>query len=116
MTTLSPDPVETETLANSRVSNEVRSWLGRTQRTQRDLAGYLGISPTSLTFRMKGKTPWSITELMKVASWFEISLAQLLGEDLVNEKNPHPMGEGSQGRNTDQGVARARFELATSGL
>ena len=77
------------------VSSEVRAWLARRQLTQRNLASHLGISATSLSFRMKGKTPWSIVELAQVADWLDISLAQLLGDQLLNEKTPRPMGEGS---------------------
>ena len=80
---------------NVRVANEVRSWLARRQLTQRQLASVLGISPGSLSFRMKGKTPWTFSELVVAANWLDISLAQLLGEELVNEKNPHPMDGGS---------------------
>ena len=95
---------------NQRVSSEVRAWLGRRQLTQRALAQQLGISATSLSFRMKGKTPWSIAELVAVSSWLQISLAQLLGDELVNEKNPQPVAEGSSV------VAGGGFEPPTSGL
>lgn len=102
--------IETGTAFNLRVSNEIRSWLGRRQITQKRLAQMLDLSATSLSFRMKGKTPWSIGELAEVSSWLGISLAQLLGEELVNEKNPHPMDEGSSE------VAGGSLDLPTSRL
>lgn len=95
---------------NVRVANEVRSWLARRQLTQRQLASILGISPGSLSFRMKGKTPWTFSELVVAANWLDISLAQLLGEELVNAKNPHPVDGGSSG------VAGGRLDLPTSRL
>lgn len=96
---------------STQVSSEVRAWLARRQLTQRNLASHLGISTTSLSFRMKGKTPWSIVELAQVADWLDISLAQLLGDQLLNEKTPRPTGEGSSG-----GVAVAGLDPATSRL
>ena len=105
-------------LANRRVSSEVKSWLGRRDLTQKDLAKVLGLSQGSLSFRMRGKTPWSIAELMKTAAWLEISLSQLLGDELLNEKKPLPTvkSEGASSASEKASVAGARFELATSGL
>lgn len=95
--TITPIEQDAEVAANIRVSNEIRSWLARRQFTHKQLAPVLGISPGSLSWRMKGKTSWSFTELMKIAAWLDISLSKLLGDELVNEKNPHLVsGEGSE--------------------
>ena len=79
---------------NIRVSNEVRSWLGRRRITQKVLAKELGMNATSLSYRMKGRTPWSVAELVSVAALLDITLAQLLGDEIINEKDPHREGGG----------------------
>ncbi|MVT25708.1 helix-turn-helix domain-containing protein [Nesterenkonia alkaliphila] len=109
--TIAPENIDPKIAANDLVSGEIRAWLSRRGLTQKDLASVLGLSAGSVSWRMKGKTLWAFSELVVVASWLNISIAQLLGEDLVNEKNPHPMGEGSL-----LGVARPGFEPGTSGL
>lgn len=108
-------PSQSEVDANLRVSSEIRAWLGRRQLTQKQLAQVLEISQGSLSFRMKGKTGWGFGELMKIAGWLDISLSELLGEDLVNAKGPHPVGEGL-GSSTGAGVAVAGLDPATSRL
>ena len=110
------DDVEVEREVNLRMANEVRSWLARRRLTQSWLAETLGVGRSAIVKKMAGEQSFSLTQLVVIADALSITLGQLFGEELLNEKNPHPMGEGSQGRNSDQGVARARFELATSGL
>lgn len=100
---------------NRAVGAEIRAWLGRRGKTQRWLSEELELSAMGVSRRLKGEIPFRIDELLRVAPALGISLGQLLGEELVNEKNPHPMGEGSSSSERTS-VAGARFELATSGL
>lgn len=79
---------------NVRVSNEALSWLGRRRITQKVLAKELGMNAMSLSCRMKGKTAWSVAELGSVAALLDITLAQLLGDEIINEKDPHREGGG----------------------
>ncbi len=37
---------------------------------------------------MKGRTPWGFSELMRIATWLDISLHDLLGDGLINAKAP----------------------------
>ncbi|WP_101574915.1 helix-turn-helix transcriptional regulator [Brevibacterium sp. 239c] len=95
---------------NQRVGLEVRAWMVRKQLKQADLAQILGFAQKNVSNRLRGQMPFRIDELMTIASYMDITLGQLLGEEIVNEKNPHPMDGGSST------VAGGRLDLPTSRL
>ncbi|WP_141367514.1 helix-turn-helix domain-containing protein [Glutamicibacter uratoxydans] len=76
------------------VAAEVRAWCARQNVSQRSLAKVLGISQSSMSYRYSGRTPFTFGELMAIASILGITLGQLLGSDLVNEKDPQHIAEG----------------------
>lgn len=78
-----------------RLGAEVRAWLGRRNVSQRQLAAMLGMNPTALNFRIQGKRSFDVTELLKIASLLDITLAQLMGDELLNEKSPRQIGGGT---------------------
>ncbi|MCU4298035.1 XRE family transcriptional regulator [Brevibacterium permense] len=92
---------------------EVKLWTVRKRVTQKRLSGLLGLPQSSVSARLNGKKPFSIDELYKIAGLMELSLGELLGERLVNEKNPQPV-ELAGGSATL--VAGEGFEPSTSGL
>ena len=74
----------------TQVSDEVRAWLGRRRRTQSDLARYLGIAKSAVSIRMSGAREFSISELVDIAAWLDISLAELLGPEILQaRRSPH---------------------------
>lgn len=109
------------------VAAEVKSWLGRKSMKQSELAKILGISQGSTSEKLRGKIAFSINDLVLISAALEISLADLLGEGILNAKIPStvtnnegnkeeaPIGFIPNGASYDV-VAGARFELATSGL
>lgn len=46
---------------------------------QQELADLLGISPTSVSNRMRGKYPWTISEAWQIMSLLGISAPDMLG-------------------------------------
>lgn len=96
---------------NERIGAEVRAWMARRELRQIDVAEVLGVAQKNVSRRIRGDIPFRIDELLTLARFMGITLAQLLGEEIVNEKNPHPMGEGSSFL-----VAGEGFEPSTSGL
>lgn len=107
----------TELTENQRIGREVRTWMIRLDVTQAEIATVLGFAQKNVSKRIRGEMPFRIDELLRIAVLMDITLGQLLGDDLVNEKNPHLVsGEGSHGRNTGQLVAGDGFEPSTSGL
>lgn len=95
---------------NESIGLEVRAWMVRKQLKQADIAQLLGFAQKNVSNRLRGQIPFRIDELLAIASYMDITLAQLLGNEIVNEKNPHPPDGGSSG------VAGGRLDLPTSRL
>lgn len=70
----------------ARIGDEVRAWLGRKRRTQSDLARHLGLAKSGVSHRMRGTREFSIGELMEIAAWLEITLADLLGPEILQAR------------------------------
>ena len=62
--------------------------MGRRGYRQRHLADFLAVSQASVSAKLAGKTPFLIGELSAIASWFEITLGELLGSEVVDTKRP----------------------------
>ena len=103
-----------ETIANLKVSAEVRAWMARRDLKQIWLAEILGIGQSAVSKRLRGALPFTAPELLLIATALELSLGELLG-GLAHEKSPHPVGEGL-GSSTGAGVAVAGLDPATSRL
>ena len=96
---------------NERIGAEVRAWMARRELRQIDVADVLGVAQKNVSRRLRGEIPFRIDELLTLARFMGITLAQLLGEEIVNEKNPQPVAEGSSIL-----VAGGGFEPPTSGV
>lgn len=87
--------------ADSVIGAEVRAWLGRRGVSQKWLAEQLGIVPMGISRRLSGKTSFTARELLLAAQALDVTLGELLGSALVNEKNPHLLdadgGPGNRG-------------------
>lgn len=106
-----------EITENERVGREIKAWLARHSLKQTDLADVIGVAQKNVSRRLRGEIPFRIDELLAITQALDITLGQLLGNDLVNEKNPHLVsGEGSRGQTSGHFVAGDGFEPSTSGL
>lgn len=62
------------------VASEVKALLGRYDLTQSDLATHLEMTQSQVSKRLRGAIPFNIVELQTMAEYFNVSVAQLLGE------------------------------------
>ncbi|MGN6128901.1 MAG: helix-turn-helix domain-containing protein [Nocardioidaceae bacterium] len=61
-----------------RVSGEVRAWMARRGVRQQELADRLGITQPSLSMRLRGRTRWTINDLVIVAETLNVPVSTLL--------------------------------------
>lgn len=73
------------------VAAELRVLMARYDVTQGTLADVIGVSQSQMSKRMKGIIPIDIYELEKLADYFEVSVAELVGGQ---QKAPRPDGPG----------------------
>lgn len=63
----------------SRIAGEIRAELGRQQRSQAALAAAIGISPSTLTRRLRGDKPFFLEEAQDIARFLGLPLSELTG-------------------------------------
>lgn len=61
-----------------RVAAEVRAYLARERRTQRELAEHLGLSQQAVSRRLTGAQAFNINELHAVADYLGIDMTRLI--------------------------------------
>lgn len=61
-----------------RVSGEVRAWMARRGVKQQEIADRLGITQPSLSMRLRGRTRWTINDLVIVAETLKVPVSALL--------------------------------------
>jgi transcriptional regulator with XRE-family HTH domain len=61
-----------------RVSGEVRAWMARRGVKQQEIAARLGITQPSLSMRLRGRTRWTINDLVIVAETLNVPVSVLL--------------------------------------
>jgi len=69
------DEVEQQTLE---VSGEVRAWMARRDMKQGALANALGMTQPSLSMRLRGRTRWTIQDLVIVSKTLDVPISVLL--------------------------------------
>jgi len=77
-----------------RVAEEIRALAARHKSegvNQTVLASVIGVSQSQISKRLLGKTPFTLTELEKIARYFDVDAAELLG---TAPRDPRP-GPGS---------------------
>jgi predicted XRE-type DNA-binding protein len=67
--------VEQQTLE---VSGEVRAWMARRDVKQEALAKALGMAQPSLSMRLRGRTRWTIQDLVIVSKTLDVPVSVLL--------------------------------------
>jgi transcriptional regulator with XRE-family HTH domain len=75
-----------------RVAAEIRAHAARQGIMQKDLAKALGLKPSGITNRMRGKVAFTLDELEVLARLFEIEPADLMPKCAVRDLNPEPAG------------------------
>lgn len=68
-----------ETLTEA-VAAEIRVHLARQRRRGTDLAEFLGISTAAVSAKLNDKTPFTLTEVERIAEWLQVPVRELLGE------------------------------------
>jgi predicted XRE-type DNA-binding protein len=69
------DVVEQQTLD---VSGEVKAWMARRDVRQEALAKALGMTQPSLSMRLRGRTRWTIQDLVIVSKTLDVPVSVLL--------------------------------------
>src|SRR5699024_3088215 len=90
MTIMNNDPIQTDKDIRLAVAAEVRGWLGKYRRSQTWLADVLGLGRAAIVKKLAGDQPFSLEQLLRVATAFDITLGQLLGDEVLNAKSPRP--------------------------
>lgn len=86
---------------NSRVASEVRALKGRYAMTQHQVAEILGISQSQVAKRLNGKIPFTLDDIQRLADFFGIDPAELLGGTRVGPRpDGGPTGGLAQRRST----------------
>ncbi|MFW0110526.1 helix-turn-helix transcriptional regulator [Rothia sp. P13129] len=110
------------------VGREIKVWITRAGIKQKDLAQTLGLSSVSISEKLRGKTLFSLEDLIVTAGMLGITLGELLGENIINAKIPSTAMINNEGEKksapirfiptgaTYHVVAGTGFEPATSGL
>ena len=60
------------------VSGEVRAWMARRDVKQETLAKALGMTQPSLSMRLRGRTRWTIQDLVIVSKTLDVPVSVLL--------------------------------------
>ena len=75
---------------SQRVAAEVRGHAARQGIMQKELARILGMHPSQITARIRGRTAFTLDELAVLAKVFGIQPADLMPECTVRDSNPEP--------------------------
>jgi transcriptional regulator with XRE-family HTH domain len=80
------------------VADEVRVAMTRRRMSGRDLATKLGVSPSWVSYRLSGKQPIDLNDLLRIANALEIGVHQLLPspEAAASAKDPSTIPRYSQ--------------------
>lgn len=94
------------------VTQEVKAWMGRRGVSARQLAAAIGLSNSPMSKRLRGDTAFTINDLGLIASYFGITLEQLLGE--VARKRLIGVGDAESPTSEEVGL-RVRTAAAGAG-
>ena len=80
----------TDLTYNERVGIQIKTWLVRKRLRQSDLSSALSLSQGAVSQRLIGNQSFSMNDLIIASGLFEVTLGELLGPELLNEKGPSP--------------------------
>lgn len=72
----------------------IRAEMGRHDLTIKELAGNLGLSTNSVSFKLSGKREFTLSEIERIANLFSCSLDYLVGHEV---KRTFSSNGGSEG-------------------
>src|SRR5690349_7576052 len=72
-----PDPKKQ---GNAVIGERVHTLMWRTGRTQKQLAAVLNVDQASISNRLKGKTAWTVVDLLATAAWLDVPVTDLMPE------------------------------------
>lgn len=59
-------------------ADEVRAAMARKRKTQNDVAGELGLSRQAVSDRLRGRTPWTVSEIHQLARLLDVPACALV--------------------------------------
>ena len=84
--------MDTTDAVDAAIGERVHLWMWRTRVSQMDLAERLEMTQSSLSRKLRGISPWSASEVLRVAQVLEVSVAWVYGEpDAVRPKGLEPL-------------------------
>ena len=72
------------------LARQVKAAATRVGLSQYKLAQILGVSPASMSKRLTGQKEFTFSDLLVIAGALDMSLSELLGDDIANTKMPAP--------------------------
>lgn len=69
----------------------------RTNTKQKDLAALLEMTQAGVSKKLRGEAAFTLDDLLKIAGFFELSLAELLGEGFLTQKSPPLLNSAMMG-------------------
>lgn len=88
------------------IASEVKALMGRYDVSQVALANHLGISQSQMSKRLRGQITIDVVELDKIARYFGVTAADLVGGQGVNAGPNGPGGVPDTGEYSDAGFSR----------
>ncbi|WP_131827585.1 helix-turn-helix domain-containing protein, partial [Mycolicibacterium fortuitum] len=86
------DEVDPKKMGNTVIGERVHTLMWRHGRTQKQLAAVLNVDQGSVSNRLKGKTAWTVVDLLATAAWLDVPVT-----DLMPEVELLPPGDGDDG-------------------
>ena len=83
----------TQTALSDQVAAEVRALMGRFDLLQADIAEVLGVTQTQVSRRLRGHTPFTLSDVQLLADYFQTTPLVLLG--YMQEPRPTKPERGS---------------------
>ena len=68
------------------IGERVHAAMWRARMTQTAVAKSLGVDQAAVNRRLRGSTPWKVTELLLLADLLDVSLAELLPEGAMRDR------------------------------
>ena len=90
------------------ISFNVKILLTARGKTQTDLASYLGLQRSTISVKLKGKSEWSVPDLVNTANYLGTTPSALLDDSMMRTMSKMGTLQGSQNQG---GVTEPRYFL-----
>ena len=92
------DTIESLFTPGLALARQVKAATARAGMSQYKLSKILGVSPSNMSKRFTGQKEFTFSDLLVIAGALDLSLSELLGEDIVNAKLPAPTYTEEKGK------------------